>query len=69
MKTLRLMLAVVFGFVLGAALFHTPAVKAQGRAKVQEVSPGGSVSGTPVSISCLPPRVGLTPDCYVLVDQ
>jgi len=67
MRYLKLILAAMFGFVLGATLFHTPIVKAQGRAKVMEVSPGSAVSGSPAGISCLPPRTGLTPDCYVVL--
>ena len=68
MKSLRLALVAVFGFVLGALLFHTPTVKAQGGAKVQSIQPGmGSthISGTPIGISCVPEGTQGTL-CYVL---
>jgi hypothetical protein len=67
MKYLRAVLAAVLGFALGAALFHTSTVRAQGGAKIQSVQPGlgTRISGTAVGISCLPEGAQGTV-CYVL---
>jgi hypothetical protein len=69
MKSLRVALAAVLGFALGATLFHTPTVRAQGGARIQSVQPGlvqpRGLSGTPIAISCLPEGQQGTV-CYVL---
>jgi hypothetical protein len=68
MKSLNVALAATLGFALGASLFHTPVVKAQGGARVQSIMPGISnqrITGTPVGISCLPEGQQGTV-CYVL---
>jgi hypothetical protein len=68
MKSLRVVLAAVFGFAVGAVLFHTSTVKAQSGAKVQSVQPGMAyqkITGTPVAMSCLGQgQQGVV--CYVL---
>jgi len=68
MKSLRLVLVAVFGFALGAALFHAPTVKAQGRVRVEIYHEGimaPPISGTPVGISCLEKGQQGTV-CYIL---
>lgn len=70
MKSLKVVLAAVFGFMLGAALFHTPPVKGQGAAKIVEMTMrdlkrAGQISGPPIGISCLPEGQQGTV-CYVL---
>jgi hypothetical protein len=66
MKSLKLVLAAVLGFFLGAVLFRTPTVKAQGGIKVQSIMPGIAtrITGTPVGISCLEGPQGTI--CYIL---
>ncbi len=67
MKCLRLVAVSVFSFALGAALFHTPTVKAQGTIGVQIVTPGMGdqrITGTPIGISCLGNNANVT--CYIL---
>lgn len=66
MKYLKLGLAAVFGFVLGAALFYTPATTT---VKVIAFLPGVAfqrISGTPVGISCLDERESQGVVCYVM---
>jgi hypothetical protein len=56
MRSFSWVAAVLVGFTLGAVLFHTPTVKAQGKATVQSFTPGmgfQKITGTPIGISCL----------------
>jgi hypothetical protein len=68
MNSLKLALVAVSGFALGAVLFHTPAVKAQGTVKVTIT--GGRMIGYTldngsqiVGFSCI--ENDGSPECYV----
>jgi len=75
MNILKVLLAGVLGFVLGAAMFRVPTVRAQARSggMVYEVpgtpSPVGSAvisPGTPVALSCVVQPGEDNATCYVL---
>jgi hypothetical protein len=73
MNILKVFLAGVLGFVLGAAMFRVPTVRAQARsgAMVYEVpgtpsTMGSAVTGTPVALSCVVQPGEDNATCYVL---
>ena len=64
-----LLVAVLFGVILGATLFRPVSTRAQSRVRIDHVLAGGSMTTSAagsqiVGFSCLPVQGGLT-DCYI----